>query len=238
MIYRGKQMRHVERRIASFAFAALLIAGCGDADESQDATDEDITEEPERSDEGEPEATEDEAPEEADDEQGSDAVEEPDATDDTAGEEPGVVLLSEPITHAEGGLELEVDAVRIISIDELSEMADEDFTELLEDSQAVTFVGLRVTMRNTTESPVEWYPGGIGSAIVLEGQQGEPNFLGDWGTTLRAGAETEINPYYESRVPVDEARAAGEFVWDVGEAYDEETFDTITDPELTIAYSY
>jgi hypothetical protein len=214
--------------------AVLALSACGDGNENEveppadDAVDDPAGDDPE----DEPEEEPDEEPEE-----------EPEAEDveeagDMAGEEPGVVLLAEPITHSEGGLELEVDAVRIISIEELSEIAGEDFSEYQEDSSAVTFVGLRATIRNTTDETVEWFPGGSGSAIVLAGQQGATSWLGDWGDTLRANAELEVNPYYESRVPVDEAREAGEFVWDVGAAHRDSDFEMITDPELTISYSY
>lgn len=37
---------------------------------------------------------------------------------------------------------------------------------------------------------------------------------------------------------MDEAREAGEFVWDVGAAHTDADFELITDPELTITYSY
>jgi hypothetical protein len=228
-------------RLRVFAFsaaAALVLSGCGGetaepetepaADDAADeAAADDVAAETEEEVEEEPDADVEEEVEESAEEAG-----------DMAGEGPGVVLLAEPITHSEGGLELEIDAVRIISIEELSETAGEDLSEYLDDANAVTMVGLRVTVRNTTDETVDWYPGGSGSAIVLAGQQGPPSFLGDWGETLRANAELELNPYYESRVPVDEARAAGEFIWDVGEAYSEADYETITDPELTISYSY
>lgn len=219
--------RPVRRHLAVTAAAVLLLAGCGADDEPDPLDEPDAAEEEDEPDEDEPDDV-DEPDEDADLDEAS----------DVEGEEPGVVLLSDPITFEEGGLELEVDAVRIISVAELEDISGEEITDYLDDQSAVTMVGLRVTMRNTTDNVVEWFPAGSGSAIVLEGQQGAPSFLGDWGDTLRANAELEINAYYESRVDVDDARAAGEFIWDVGQAHDDETFDTITDPELTITYSY
>jgi hypothetical protein len=224
------------------AAAALVLSGCGgDANDTEPTTATDATtEEPAEQDEVTEEPAEEQPTEEepVEDEGESDVDEADDEAGDVAGEEPGVVELAEPVRHSEGGLELEVDAVRIIAIDELSDIAGEDLSEYLDDDQAVTFVGMRVTMRNTTDEAVDWYPGGLDSAVVLAGQQGAPSFFGEWGDTLRANAELEMNVYYESRVPADEGRAAGEFVWDVGAAFSEPDYETITDPELTITYNY
>lgn len=220
------------RRMGAVAVTAALLAGCSDgggtgADDGATApvatATDDQTDGAETETETETEADEVASP--------------PEVQGDTAGEEPGVVLLAEPVTFSEAGLELIVDAVRIVSVEELSEIAGEDISEMLEDPNAETMIGIRYTMRNTTDQPVDWYPAGSGSAVVIAGQQAGPSFLGDWGDTLRANAELELNGYYESRVPADEARAAGEFLWDAGTAMDED-FDTIADPELTITYTF
>jgi hypothetical protein len=223
------------KRFTTFAVGgvlALALSACAAPEDETPAPEP----APEADEELEPEPEPEPADEPEDEESASEDVEE---AADVSGEEPGVVLLAEPVTWAEAGFELEVDAVRILSVEEFSDLAGEDLSDFLDDPQAQTLVGMRVTLRNTTDAPADWFVAGFDTAVVIEGQQAGIFFLADGGDTVRAGAELEINAYYESRVDVDTARAAGSFVWDAAGPVDSDTFETIADVgDLTISYSY
>lgn len=206
------------------ALASVALVGCGGDDSMDDTA-------------GTTPAVQAEATQEAPPEDTPETEET--AGGDTPGEIEGTLILGEPITWTEGGFTLTVDAVRVISVDDLSEDAEEDLSEYLDDPQAQSIVGLRVLMVNGTDSEVDWYVGGADTAVVIDGKQAGPFFLGDWGDTIRANAELEQNPYYESRLSVDEIKDAGELIWDAGSPVDAESFETVVDvPELTIPFNY
>lgn len=148
------------------------------------------------------------------------------------------MAVSPPVTWEGSGLELEVDAVRIASVEELEALMDGQELRPYLDDDVQTIVTFNVTLRNTTADPVEWHAGGIQTAIVLGGQQGEPlPFLGDLGGTIRAEAEQAFQISYSSVVPVEQARAAGPVRWEVGNPSDPDTYQPVAEVgELTIPY--
>lgn len=211
----------------------LVLLGCGSDGEDAEA-------QPAAEETAVAEATE-EAPVEA---EATDEVpaedEEVQSTADQPGENEGVLILAEPVEWSSDGYTMVVDAIRILGVESVAdELGSAEVTDLLSDPQAQSLVGLRVTLRNETDAPAEWFVGGFDTAIVIDGQQGSPFLLGDSGDTIRAGAEAQFNPYYESRLSLEDARAAGEFTWDPGDPVNPDTFATIAEvPDQTISYAF
>lgn len=148
------------------------------------------------------------------------------------------MAVSPPVRWEGSGLELEVDAVRIASVEELEALMDGQELRPYLDDDVYTIVTFNVTLRNTTADPVEWHAGGIQTAIVLDGQQGEPlPFLSDLGGTIRAQAEQSFQMSYSSIVPVEQARAAGSVRWEVGNPSDPDGYRSIADVgEVVVPY--
>jgi hypothetical protein len=153
-------------------------------------------------------------------------------------EEPAdVPTLAGQSSWSGDGLSLDVVGVVFQSVDEYERDVDPWVREFLEDDRTETLIGLELELRNDSGRKVEWFVAGFESAVVVAGDQAVPFVMADTGDVLRANASTGLLAVYESRLPVEEVRAAGKLVFDPDDPYDYDSYETVAEvPDLTVRW--